>query len=124
LAGLGILLYTDEMIPWELARQLQRLGYDVLSCEAAGRSNQRISDENQLAYATQQDRAILTFNRDDFLALDRQWKAAGRSHAGIIVSVPISNIGHLLRCVARHLDTYTPETQKNVLLWLDTSPVQ
>jgi hypothetical protein len=59
-----------------------------------------------------------------FLQLDASWKAAGRSHAGIIVSPRIIEVRHLIRCVARHLDTYPPDAQENVLLWLDTSPVQ
>lgn len=122
MAGLGIRLYTDEMIPPELARSLRRRGYDAESCEEAGRANQRIPDEDQLAYATRAGRAILTFNTTDFCPLDAEWKAHGRMHRGIVVAPQISDLGVLLRAVARHLDTYSPDAQDDLLLWLDTRP--
>jgi hypothetical protein len=122
-AGLKIRLFTDEMIHAHLAGTLRSLGYDALSCQEAGRANQGISDEEQLAYATQNDRAVLTFNMVDYVPLDHAWKLAGRSHAGIIVSPAIEDMGLLLRYVQRHLDRYPPEQQFNVLLWLDRSPV-
>jgi hypothetical protein len=123
-AGLGVRVFTDEMVDTDLALALQQQGYDVLSCRDAGRSNQRISDENQLAFATQEGRAILSFNARDFLRIDGEWKAAGRAHAGIVVVARTLSIGDLIRYVARHLDTYGPDAQANVLLWLDTNPEQ
>jgi predicted nuclease of predicted toxin-antitoxin system len=59
-AGLGIRLYTDEMIRARLAAALRRLGYDAMSCQDVGRGNRAIADEDQLAYAAQDGRAILT----------------------------------------------------------------
>ena len=122
MAGLGIRLFTDEMITNRLARELRRRGYDVESCQEARRSDQRIPDQDQLQYATLQGRAILTFNTGDFVRLEQQLKAEGRGHAGIIVSPRIDDPGTLLRCVQRHLDTVEPGIQDNTLLWLDTSP--
>jgi len=87
--GGGIPLFTDEHIDARLAPALTRRGFDALSCQGAGRANQRISAEDQLAYATAQGRAIFTFNTRDFLALDGEWKQDGRKHAGIIVSAEI-----------------------------------
>ena len=85
MAGLGIRLFTDEMIFRDLPADLRRHGYDAQSCAEAGRSGQAISDEAQLAYATEHGRAVLTFNKVDFLRLDQVWKAAARRHAGIMV---------------------------------------
>ena len=121
MAGLGIRLYTDEMIPARLAAALRRLGYDVVSCRDVGRANRAIPDEDQLDYAAQDGRAILTFNMVDYVTLDQTWKATGRQHYGIIVSPAIDDFGTLLRCVQRHLDTYSPDVQEDLLLWLDTS---
>jgi hypothetical protein len=121
-AGLGIRLYTDEMIPPSLAVALQSRGYDVESCHDVGRANRAIPDEEQLTYAAQHGRAILTFNMVDYLPLDRAWKMAGRQHAGIIVSPEIEDFGTLLRSVQRHLDTQSPDVQRNLVLWLDTRP--
>ncbi len=123
MAGLGIRLFTDEMIHADLAPALRRLGYDAESCREAGRSNQRIPDEAQLLYATQHERAILTCNTTHFLRLDHQWKATGRSHYGIILTPQLHDLSMLIRFVARHLDSYPPSVQTNLLLWLDTSPL-
>ena len=117
-AGLGIRIYADEMIPPSLAPALRRHGYDAESCQEAGRSNQEIPDEEQLAYATQHGRAILTFNIGDFHRLDADWKATGRRHAGIILSTEISDLGTRLRRVERHLDNIPPYLQHDMLLWL------
>ncbi|HZS00360.1 MAG TPA: DUF5615 family PIN-like protein [Chloroflexota bacterium] len=122
MAGLGIRLYTDEMIDIRVARALRGLGYDVESCQEAGRSNQGISDEAQLQYATAEGRAIFTFNFIDYLQLDALWKSSSQRHAGIIVSAEIRDLGTLLRRVAGHLDRYAPAEQNDVVLWLSATP--
>jgi hypothetical protein len=122
MAGLGIRLFTDEMINPSLAPELRRRGYDVESCDEAGRSQRRISDADQLEYATGQGRAILSFNKRDFIALDRSYKGGVRRHAGIIVAPQIDDLGVLLRAVQRHLDTVEPEMQADTLLWLALNP--
>ena len=117
----GIRLFTDEMIRYRIARQLQQQGYDALSCEDAGRANLAIPDEEQLAYAAQAGRAILTYNGQDYVRLDGLWKAAGKRHAGIIVVSRRLSQTRLLPYVVRHLDTVPPDVQDDMLLWLDTS---
>lgn len=124
MAGLGVRLFTDEHITGGLAPVLRRRGYDVESCPEAGRADQGISDEDQLAYATQHGRAILTFDRTDFLRLDVRWKRAGRQHAGMVLSVEIQDFGELLRRVERHLNTYAADVQHDTVIWLDTSPTR
>ncbi len=116
--GLGIALFTDEDVHAPLAPALRRLGYDAESCQEAGRSNQRISDEEHLIYSAERGRAILTFNVVDFVALDHRWKAAERAHAGIIVAPEITDFRELLRRVVLHLNTYSAEQQADTLLWL------
>jgi hypothetical protein len=122
MAGLGIRLFTDEMIFPELPADLRRRGYDAESCAEAGRSGQAIPDEAQLAYATEHGRTLLTFNKVDFLRLDRVWKAAGRPHAGIIVSPQIEDLRELLRRVRWHLDSYAQADQDDTLRWLAPVP--
>jgi len=79
--------------------------------------NLSISDEDQLAFATSQGRAIYTFNYSDFAALDAQWHAAGRSHAGIIVSVDLnSEQATMASRLQRHLDTVDPSDQRDRVL--------
>jgi hypothetical protein len=118
MAGLGIRLFMDEMINPRLAISLIRVGYDVESCQRAGRANQGISDQDQLTYAMSQGRAILTFNGTDYEQLDRRWKIRGWSHGGIIVSPQILDLAELVRRVQLHLDTISPDAQRDTLLEL------
>jgi uncharacterized protein DUF5615 len=71
------------------------MGFDVLTTQEAGRSNQRLSDDTQLEFAASLGRAILTYNAIDFEPMAREWGALGKRHAGIIVtnaSKPIADI--------------------------------
>ncbi len=116
MAGLGVRLFLDEMINPRLANRLNRLGYDVESCQAAGRAGLKIPDDQQLVYATQQGRAIYSFNARDFKRLHRAWQANGRSHAGIVYSEEIADLTELIRRIQLHLDTTAPADQYNQAL--------
>jgi Domain of unknown function (DUF5615) len=73
-------LYADEQYPYPVVECLRALGHDVLTVQEAGHANQRISDPEVLAFATQERRAVLTQNRKDFIRLHQQQA----DHAGII----------------------------------------
>jgi predicted nuclease of predicted toxin-antitoxin system len=75
------LLYADEGFPRQVSHLLRELGHDVLTVQEAGQANQQIPDETVLAFATEQNRAVLTVNRADFIRLHKQ----NTDHAGIIV---------------------------------------
>jgi predicted nuclease of predicted toxin-antitoxin system len=72
--------YADEQYPYPVVECLRVLGHDVLTVQEAGNGNQRISDPDVLAFATQEGRAVLTQNRKDFIRLHQQQQ----EHAGII----------------------------------------
>ena len=74
-------LYGDEDFDHLTLDGLRSLGHDVLTVRDAGQGNQGIEDLAVLAFATSQGRAVLTFNRRDFIRLHRQSPA----HQGIIV---------------------------------------
>jgi predicted nuclease of predicted toxin-antitoxin system len=74
-------LYADEGFPRQASRLLKDLGHDVLTVQEAGQDNQPIPDDQVLAFATSQDRVLLTVNRVDFIRLHKQ----NSNHAGIIV---------------------------------------
>ena len=82
--ALFVRLYFDRHIMTRLAVDLRGRGFEVLTTEEAGKDI--ASDEDQLAFATAESRAILTFNIRDFAPLHEAWQAAGRPHTGIIVS--------------------------------------
>jgi hypothetical protein len=87
-----------------------------------GRAGPGLTNDQQLEYAASRDRAILTFDRGDFVHRDRLWKRHGREHAGVIVTRPVNDFGELVRRAMRHLDTYTQGVQHNTPFWLDPSP--
>jgi predicted nuclease of predicted toxin-antitoxin system len=74
-------LYTDENFPRDVVNGLRERGHDVLTAYEAGMANQRIEDQQVLAFATNQKRAVLTINRRDFIHLHMHQP----DHAGIIV---------------------------------------
>ncbi|WP_271254373.1 DUF5615 family PIN-like protein [Pseudanabaena sp. Chao 1811] len=74
-------LYADEQFPRIVVKLLRALGHDILTVQEAGKANQRIPDEEVLAFAIADNRTILTINRSDFIRLHNLQP----SHAGIIV---------------------------------------
>jgi predicted nuclease of predicted toxin-antitoxin system len=102
-------LYLDRHIMRRLAVDLRGRGYDVLTTEEAGKDT--AGDEEQLAFAAAESRAIFTFNIRHFAPLDEEWQAAGRPHAGIIVSQQLGSrqYGLLLQRMLRLLDHFTAE---------------
>ena len=78
-------LLLDEMFSDDIARQLRAKGYDVMSV-VADPALAGLPDEQVLAYATTQRRALVTANIKDFVPLDGRYRAAGQSHAGLILA--------------------------------------
>jgi Domain of unknown function (DUF5615) len=74
-------LYSDEDFSYPVVEERRRLGHDVLTAQAAGQGNLRVTDSAVLAFAIARDRAVLTFNRRHFINLHRRVP----SHRGIFV---------------------------------------
>jgi predicted nuclease of predicted toxin-antitoxin system len=112
---LFIALYTDEDITDRLASLLRERGFEATCALEEGTAG--LSDEEQLTYATQRGWTLLTYNRDDFLTLARQWHAAGREHAGIVVSrqFRLQELGELLRQALRLLDQVPTDEMWNTV---------
>ncbi|CAN1210790.1 DUF5615 domain-containing protein [Tumidithrix helvetica PCC 7403] len=72
--------YADEQFPLQVVELLRGLGHGVLTVQEAGNANQGISDDEVLAFAIGQERAILTINRGDFIRLHR----FNDNHFGIV----------------------------------------
>src|SRR6516165_8886936 len=112
LESLFVRLYFDRHIMTRLAVDLRGRGYDVLTTEEAGKDT--AADEEQLAYAAAENRAILTFNIRDFAPLHEAWQAAARPHAGIIVSQQLGSrqYGLLLQRMLRLLNHFPAEEMR------------
>lgn len=90
----------------DLGKALRQQGYDVLTANEAQKNG--LTDGQQLEFATEQNRAIFTFNKVDFIELHLQYLARSRSHSGIIVSrkIPIKEV---IRRLLLLLDRVTAE---------------
>ena len=73
--------YSNENFPRRAVEALREIGHDVLTSYEAGRANQQIHDADVLAYATEQQRILLTVNRKDFY---REYRYGKLKHAGIV----------------------------------------
>jgi len=119
LEALFVRLYLDRHIMTRLAVDLRGRGYDVLTTEEAGKDT--AADEEQLAFATAENRAILTFNIRDFAPLHEAWQTAERPHAGIIVSKQLGSrqYGLLLPQMLRLLNQFTAEDMRGNFVHLE-----
>jgi predicted nuclease of predicted toxin-antitoxin system len=113
--GASIQLLLDEPIWVGLREALAQRGYDVIHLNDTGQRG--IDDEPLLAFATAQDRAVLTYNTRHFVPLVSLWYEAGREPAGGILSVQLSR-GELLRQIERLLATLSAAALNNTVRWL------
>jgi hypothetical protein len=81
---LFITLYLDEDVDVLLANLLIARGFDVLTVRDAAMRGK--SDEEQLAFAISQERALLTHNRFDFEQLVVNLFQRSMDHYGVIIA--------------------------------------
>jgi hypothetical protein len=74
-------LYANENFPLPVVERLRQLGHDVLTTTDAGNNEQALADQEVLAFAISEARAVLTLNRKHFIRLH----AKQAEHCGIIV---------------------------------------
>jgi len=74
-------IYANENFPFPAVEELRRFGHDVLTTFESGRAGQRLPDDEVLAFAVGEDRALLTHNRRHFVRLHGEKP----QHCGIIV---------------------------------------
>lgn len=114
MTGTAAKAMTDEMVSPRRADAMRMRGYDVSSCHGEGRANHGIADEEQLAFAASEGRAIYTFNASDFRRIHGRWQSIGREHAGIILSEDLNHdLAEMIRRLQVHLSTVDAETQRN-----------
>jgi predicted nuclease of predicted toxin-antitoxin system len=116
----------DEDISPRVAEGLRREAIDAVPVHDVGRGNRRVPDEDQLSYATANQRVLVTYNRADYQALDVQWRLTARAHAGIVwcveKTIPRQDIGSLIGALAALADEH--ETLVGLCLPLPRPPAQ
>lgn len=98
--------YTDENVNPAVARGLHQRGVDTLTARDAGMLNAK--DEEQLKFASSQERVTVTHD-DDFLRLHK----AGLRHSGIAYAPHTAPIGAIIRGLMLIYDVLAPEEMHN-----------
>jgi len=80
-------LLLDEMISGVVAEQLRGRDRDV-EAVSERRELRGLADQDLFEYAQATERSVVTYNRDDFLELDRRFRSQGRGHSGIVILNP------------------------------------
>ncbi len=116
LHSLYMRLLFDEDVSVEIAANLKSRGFDVLTVRDAGRLHR--ADETQLAFAVQEQRAIVTHNRIDFELLHTQYLAAQQPHFGIIIAKRRPQDDLVVRKLLSLLDSTSGEEMCNQLRYI------
>ena len=82
-------LYADEQFPFPVVALLRNFGHDALTIQEAGNAGD--DDPEVLAFAVNNDRAVMTQNRRHFIRLHAQRP----NHVGIIVCTDKKNLERL-----------------------------
>ena len=94
-------LYADEQFPRPVSELLRTFGHDVLTVQEAGNAGVGIPDSEVLVFAINDERAVLTLNRRDFIQLHRLQP----NHAGIIVCTEDRNLERLAARISEAIAT-------------------
>jgi predicted nuclease of predicted toxin-antitoxin system len=107
-----IRFFLDEHVPSAVAAGLARRGIDVLTVREAERRG--FGDAEQLQFATENKRVIVTFDRD-FLVLSDQ----GLQHAGIVFCEATKySIGQMIQSLLLVQAVLTAEDMQNHVEYL------
>jgi predicted nuclease of predicted toxin-antitoxin system len=111
MSSLFIRLYLDEDVNVLVADLLKARGFDTFTVRDAGQL--QASDEEQLAYAVSQQRALVTHNRGDFEALIQTYFDTGQKHYGVILAVrrPPQEIAQRLLAILNQVTADEMENQ-------------
>jgi predicted nuclease of predicted toxin-antitoxin system len=106
-------LYLDEDVDVPLAQLLRHHGFSATTARDARQLHR--PDAEQLEYAVEHGMTLLTYNRDDFEALARQYFETNQPHYGIIIAVQRSP-HQLLRRLVLVLNDITADEMENQLV--------
>jgi hypothetical protein len=96
-------LYANENFPLPAVMALRTLGHDVLTSWDTGKANESIPDDQVLCFATENERAVITHNRLDFIRLHR----INPDHSGIVVCTVDTNFPALANRIDARLQSVT-----------------
>lgn len=102
----------EDAMDDDLVQALRLRGVDVQTALEAGMVNR--PDDEQLAHASAEGRALYTFNVGDFMELHGGYMPAGRTHAGIIFGDQQRySVGEQMRRLLRIIAIRSAEAMQN-----------
>lgn len=108
----AIRFFLDENIPSAVGVGLITRGIDAVTVTEVGRRG--FADSEQLQFATENNRVLVTFDRD-YLVIN----STGQEHAGIAWCYATKySIGDLIRCLAHIHASLTAEEMRNQVNFL------
>lgn len=104
-------LLLDEQISVKVAERLRARDHDVIAV-TEDPTLRGMSDPELFAAAQVQERAIVTYNRDDFLALVDEYAQRGQAHNGVVIvnprRIPSRDLSRLADSLDRFLKAFSP----------------
>ncbi|MBW2428941.1 MAG: DUF5615 family PIN-like protein [Deltaproteobacteria bacterium] len=100
-------LYLDEDISPKVSEILRKKGMDAVSAHEADML--QMSDKEQLTFAADDGRVMVTRNRDDFITLTVQFFEDLKPHNGLIIvphTIPGSEFSKLASLLAKFSKQY------------------
>jgi predicted nuclease of predicted toxin-antitoxin system len=110
-------IYLDECVDQRLAQFLRAQGFDVITVQEAGTASDE--DEDQLLYASDQGRVLLSHNQLDFRRLHAAFERDGRAHQGIMLvpqTVPLSRLEIRVRLLLDWAASF-PDCSSKLFTW-------
>jgi hypothetical protein len=111
----SIRLFLDEDVWLGLAEALREKGFEAVHVYEVDRGS--LNDRAQMAFAVQQQRAILTHNKRHYIPFVAEYYWAGKEHYGILVIAQLAR-GELLRRVDAFLRQHQASQVRNQLWFL------
>ncbi|MEM8805435.1 MAG: DUF5615 family PIN-like protein [Cyanobacteria bacterium P01_G01_bin.38] len=110
--------YSNENFPQDMVAILRKLGHNVLTSYEAEQANQGIPDNAVLAYATQQNRVVITLNRQDFIQLHR----SEVDHCGIVICKDDRNYADQVKTLHEYLQSQGSLTNRLIRVQKKNQP--
>jgi hypothetical protein len=116
-------LLLDEHVSPRVADALRASGHDVVAVSEVRELRGR-SDDDILAQATRDERAVVTHNFADFLSIAGEWSTASRAHSGLVL-VPIGfqrrGIGAYIISLEAILEAHPAvDALRDLIVWAET----
>lgn len=101
----------------DLVAALRSRGVEVVTALDAGLIGK--TDQEQLAFATERECVLYTFNVSDFYRLHTQWTSVNREHAGMILAPQRRfSVGEQLRRILRLRASMSMASMRNKVAFL------